>query len=106
MCMTFILCILLAFVIGLLIGRLVNFRRKESFGAIAGRGLINTDTTTAACRFGIASPAKMSSLGSSCCAVYHKQDGLYKPVQVVGKCCLSSDENTAECLQYDNSGSS
>ena len=106
MCMTFILCILLAFVIGLLIGRLVSLKKKESFGALAGRGVINTDDTAAACRFGIASPAKMSSLGSSCCAVYHKQDGLYKPVQVVGKCCLSTDENTAECLQYDSPESS
>ena len=106
MCMTFILCILLAFVIGLLIGRLFKIKNQESFGAIAGRGVINTDDTAAACRFGIANPTRVSSLGSSCCAVYHKQDGLYNPVQVVGKCCLSTGENPTECLQYDSPESS
>lgn len=95
-------CVLLAFVIGLIVGQLVGSRQfSEKFNAIAGRGIINTDNTAAACRFGVVSPTQLSSFGSACCAVYHKQDGLYKPVEQVGKCCTLTNDQGTQCLQYD-----
>ena len=101
-----LLCVILAFVIGLLVGKLTRKNRQEGFNAIAGQAVFNNENVTGACQFGVVSPTQLSSYGSGCCAVYHKQNGLYQPVQTFGKCCTHTNSEGTKCLKYDTEDSS